>query len=154
MDEPLDNAFGVTTTSRRSAFGVRSFGTNCRTLAKFSFPCESLILRAFRREGIAVRFGSVERCANGRASRSLRHATAGNAIVTNNPSPPLAYRPRDAAKSLSISPRLLWQLTKDGQIPCVRIGNGKRQTVLYPLAVLQAWLNKTDSVNGGSNEPR
>jgi excisionase family DNA binding protein len=57
-------------------------------------------------------------------------------------SPPLALRPRDAAKALSISPRLLWQLTHDGHIPCVRIGNGRRRTVLYPVADLQAWLTK------------
>lgn len=51
-------------------------------------------------------------------------------------SPPLA---REAAKALGISPRLLWQLTKDGHIPCVRVGSGKRRTVLYPLADLQAF---------------
>jgi excisionase family DNA binding protein len=55
---------------------------------------------------------------------------------------PLALRPREAAKALGISPRLLWQLTKDGHIPCVRVGGGKRQTVLYPLADLQEWLSK------------
>jgi excisionase family DNA binding protein len=53
---------------------------------------------------------------------------------------PLALRSRAAAKALGISPRLLWQLTHDGEIPCVRIGNGKRRTVLYPLADLKAWL--------------
>jgi len=55
---------------------------------------------------------------------------------------PLALRPRDAAKALGISPRLLWQLTKDGRIMCVRLGDGKRKTVLYPLADLQAWLTQ------------
>lgn len=53
----------------------------------------------------------------------------------------LALRPRAAAEALGISPRLLWQLTRDGQIPCVRVGSGKRRTVLYPLADLQAWLS-------------
>jgi len=57
-------------------------------------------------------------------------------------SSPLAMRPREAAKALGISPRLLWQLTKDEHIPCVRIGAGKRRTVLYPLADLQAWLTQ------------
>jgi excisionase family DNA binding protein len=57
-------------------------------------------------------------------------------------SSPLALRPREAAKALGISPRLLWQLTKDGHIPCVRVGSGKRRTVLYPLADLQAWLTR------------
>ena len=73
---------------------------------------------------------------------------------TSIPSP-LALRPREAAKSLGISPRLLWQLTKDGHIPCVRIGNGKRRTVLYPLADLQAWLTRQAAVGTGeSNDPR
>jgi predicted site-specific integrase-resolvase len=55
---------------------------------------------------------------------------------------PLALRPRDAAKALGISPRLLWQLTHDGVVPCVRIGNGKRRTVLYSVTDLQAWLSR------------
>ena len=53
----------------------------------------------------------------------------------------LALRPREAAKALSISARTLWGLTAPrGPIPCVRVGIGKRQTVLYPTAALQAWL--------------
>jgi len=54
---------------------------------------------------------------------------------------PLALRPREAAKSLGISPRHLFQLTADMQIPCIRVGKGKRKTVLYSVATLQAWLN-------------
>jgi excisionase family DNA binding protein len=53
---------------------------------------------------------------------------------------PLALRPRQAARALGISVRHLWQLTKDGVIPCVRVGSGKRKTVLYPVAELQCWL--------------
>jgi excisionase family DNA binding protein len=53
---------------------------------------------------------------------------------------PLALRPRDAARTLSISERHLWQLTHDGRIPCVRIGSGSRKTVLYPLESLRGWL--------------
>lgn len=52
----------------------------------------------------------------------------------------LALRPREAAKALGISARHLWQLTKDGCVPCVRVGAGKRKTVLYPVQQLQAWL--------------
>jgi hypothetical protein len=55
-------------------------------------------------------------------------------------SSPLALRPREAARALGISPRLLWDLSKDGVIPCLRLGRGKRKTVLYPVAVLEAWL--------------
>ena len=65
---------------------------------------------------------------------------------------PLALRPREAAKALGISPRLLWQLTKDGHIPCVRVGSGKRRTVLYPLAELQAWLTRQAATARGGEQ--
>jgi len=62
----------------------------------------------------------------------------------------VALRPREAEKALSISPRLLWQLTHDGHVPCVRVGSGKRQAVLYPTAELQAWLTRqVKLVKGG-----
>lgn len=61
----------------------------------------------------------------------------------------LALRPREAARALGISPRLLWQLTHDGHIPCVRVGTGKRRTVLYPTASLQAWLSRKAATDEG-----
>ena len=61
-------------------------------------------------------------------------------MVPTDLSAPLALRPREAAKALGISARHLWQLTKDGHVPCVRVGSGTRKTVLYPVAELQAWL--------------
>jgi len=64
----------------------------------------------------------------------------------------LALRPREAAKALGISPRLLWQLTHDGVIPCVRIGSGKRRTVLYPTADLQAWLSQQAVAAKGTSD--
>jgi excisionase family DNA binding protein len=67
-------------------------------------------------------------------------------------SPPLALRPREAAKALGISPRLLWQLTKDGHIPCVRLGSGKRKTVRYPVVVLQRWLTQGTAPVEGSDQ--
>lgn len=68
---------------------------------------------------------------------------------------PLALRPREAAKALGISPRHLWQLTKDGHIPAVRVGSGKRKTVLYSVTALQAWLNEqTEAMKGVPNDPR
>jgi len=63
-------------------------------------------------------------------------------MKAENVQSPLALRPRDAAKALGISPRLLWQLTHDGHIPCVRVGSGRRKTVLYPTADLVAWLSR------------
>ena len=65
----------------------------------------------------------------------------------------LALRPRDAAKSLGISARTLWELTAPrGPIPCLRIGNGKRQTVLYPVADLQAWLSRQAAATSGGDD--
>ena len=72
--------------------------------------------------------------------------------TTANLPSPLALRPREAAKALGISPRLLWQLTKDGHIPCVRVGSGKRRTVLYPLADLQAWLTRQAATAKGGEQ--
>ena len=64
---------------------------------------------------------------------------------------PLSLRPRDAARALGISERTLWGLTAPrGPIPCVRIGHGKRQTVLYPVANLQAWMSlQAEAEKGG-----
>lgn len=71
-------------------------------------------------------------------------------MLGNGPTGPLAPRLREAAKALGISPRLLRQLTKDGRIPCVRVGGGKRKTVLSPIAELQAWLTQqSNTANGG-----
>lgn len=63
----------------------------------------------------------------------------------------LALRPREASKALGISPRTLWGLTAPrGPILCVRIGSGKRQSVLYPTADLQAWLTRqAEAPKGG-----
>lgn len=54
----------------------------------------------------------------------------------------LALRSQAMAKALGISPRLLWDLTHSNEIPHVRVGNGKRQTLLYPVAEVQAWLRQ------------
>ena len=51
----------------------------------------------------------------------------------------LALRPREAAKALGISERMLWSLTAPrGAIPAVRIGT----CVLYPVTGLQTWLDR------------
>jgi excisionase family DNA binding protein len=88
------------------------------------------------------------------ALRGKRPVGAVN-MTTASILPPLALRPREAAEALGISPRLLWQLTKDGHIPCVRVGSGKRRTVLYPLADLQAWLTRqAGAAKGGEHDAR
>jgi len=48
----------------------------------------------------------------------------------------LALRPKDAARALGISERLLWTWTNTGRIPCVRIG----RAVTYPVDGLKDWL--------------
>jgi excisionase family DNA binding protein len=48
----------------------------------------------------------------------------------------LLLTPRDAARALAISERTLWGLTKQGLIPCIRIGRAVR----YALADLEAWI--------------
>lgn len=60
--------------------------------------------------------------------------------MATQPDQPLSLRPRQAAPLLGVSERTLWTWTSRGLIPHVRIGTGKRQTVLYPVAQLQAWL--------------
>lgn len=57
-------------------------------------------------------------------------------------SQPLALRPREAAKMLSISDRTLWRLTKEGKIPCVKLGEGRTHAVLYPISELEKFLSQ------------
>lgn len=54
-------------------------------------------------------------------------------------SPPvLALRPREAARVLGISERLLWSLTNRGEIPHLKLG----RATLYPVDQLQEWLRE------------
>ncbi len=57
----------------------------------------------------------------------------------------LALRPKDAARALGIGQRKLWQLTKAGAIPSVKVGT----CTLYPVDELRAWLsaNATKAVH-------
>ena len=52
----------------------------------------------------------------------------------------LVLRYREAAKVLGISRSTLEAWTKAGIIPHVRVGLGRRKTILYPLDELKAWL--------------
>jgi excisionase family DNA binding protein len=69
-----------------------------------------------------------------------------------NTPPHLALRLREAARTLGISPRTLWQWTRDGLVPSVRVGTGARKTVLYSVADLQAWLSQQADAAKGSDE--
>jgi len=53
---------------------------------------------------------------------------------------PVVLRYREAAKVLGVSPRTLWLWTKNGLVPHVRVGLGRRKIILYPLDELRSWL--------------
>ncbi len=70
-----------------------------------------------------------------------------DASTSTNPKvpPPLALRPKDAAKALGIGQRKLWELSQPrGPIPCVRVG----VCVLYPYHMLQTWLAEQAAKGG------
>lgn len=73
-------------------------------------------------------------------------------MTTDSVPDPLALRPRDAARVLGVSPRTLWEWTHAGLIPCARIGTGKRKTVLYSVADLQAWLTRQAGPSKGGEQ--
>jgi excisionase family DNA binding protein len=54
----------------------------------------------------------------------------------------LAVRCREAAQLLSISERTLWSLTKQGKIPCLKLGEGKSSAVLYSIEVLKKFVSQ------------
>jgi len=51
------------------------------------------------------------------------------------PSTPILVDAREASRLLSISPRTLWQLTKDQEIPSLK----RRRIVRYRVTDLEAW---------------
>lgn len=52
--------------------------------------------------------------------------------------PCLSMRPREAAKALGISERLLWEWTDRGVVPHVHLG----KAILYPVDALRDWLRE------------
>jgi excisionase family DNA binding protein len=54
---------------------------------------------------------------------------------------PYLLRPKEAAKSLAISERTLWELTNQGDLPCVRIG----RSVRYDPVDLASWIQRQKS---------
>jgi excisionase family DNA binding protein len=131
----------------RSAFGtehLRNHPLVASPQVFWHFPATNQLFGTSR-PNIAPTVMRAARC----GQRLLEHETM------EGSQSPLALRPREAAKALGISPRLLWQLTKDGHIPCVRVGTGKRRSILYPIAELQAWLTReTVKPKGGEHDPR
>ena len=51
---------------------------------------------------------------------------------------PMALRPREAARTLGVSERWLWEKTKAGEIPCTKVG----RVTLYPREMLEEWLRR------------
>jgi excisionase family DNA binding protein len=62
--------------------------------------------------------------------------------MITKPDSVLALRVKEAAAAIGISPRLLWELTKDGKVPCIRLGTGRRKLTLYSVDALKAWLSQ------------
>ena len=58
-------------------------------------------------------------------------------------------RTREAALYLGISERSLWTLCNSGQIPAVRFGSGRRQSVRFDIADLDHWIESCKE-GGGS----
>ena len=52
--------------------------------------------------------------------------------------PRLSLRAPEAAAALGISARKLWELTKCGEVPHVKLGS----SVLYPIDGLRVWLSR------------
>lgn len=70
---------------------------------------------------------------------SMMKTTTLTSLENKAPSTPvLALRPRAAAKALGIGERLLWTLTKSGEIPHARI----RKAVVYPVDQLREYLRR------------
>ena len=68
-----------------------------------------------------------------------------NTMMKTEPQTPcLAMRPREAAKALGISERLLWEWTDRGVMPHIRLG----KAILYPVDSLQEWLKKNAETTG------
>lgn len=74
-----------------------------------------------------------------------------NQATTTSFHEPLALRPRAAAQALGISARTLHSWTKEGRVPHVRVGDGKRCCILYPTDQLRAWL--AERAGGGEGQP-
>lgn len=56
---------------------------------------------------------------------------------------PLLLKADEAAAQLNISPRSLWQYTKSGELPCVRMG----RSVRYVPADLEAFIVSRKGMN-------
>lgn len=72
--------------------------------------------------------------------------------TTTNKGEQLLLTPREAARTLSACERTLYGLTKSGEIPAVRFGPGKRQSVRYDRADLLAWIDRAKKSSQNSQK--
>jgi excisionase family DNA binding protein len=56
----------------------------------------------------------------------------------------LLLSPREAAQALSICEKTLYTITKDGEIPVIRMG----RSVRYPVDGLKEWIDKQSQESG------
>lgn len=61
-------------------------------------------------------------------------------MTTSTTPTPLAVRPKEAAKMLSVSERTLFSLIKAGRLPATKIGSGRAGAVLISVASIEAFL--------------
>ncbi|MCA9257790.1 MAG: helix-turn-helix domain-containing protein [Planctomycetales bacterium] len=68
--------------------------------------------------------------------------------------PRLTLRHAEAAKALGVCSRTLFDLVRRNEIPCVRIGTGKRRMTLFPIAGLNQWLQQkaAEQRDGGADQ--
>jgi excisionase family DNA binding protein len=62
--------------------------------------------------------------------------------------PCLAMRPKEAAKALGVSERLLWEWTRRGTVPHIKIGG----VVVYPTDALREWLRQCARTSGAEEK--
>lgn len=95
--------------------------------------------------GLRPQLGSGGKTVIGSNSTNLPHGTEPE-------TPCLAMRPREAAKALGVSERLLWEWTDRGVVPHIRLG----KAILYPVDSLRDWLRQaarpTDMENKGDEK--
>jgi hypothetical protein len=61
--------------------------------------------------------------------------------IVNSPLPVLAVGELEASRLLSLSPSTLFNLRKQGRIESVKLGEGKKSRVLFPVEGLKRFLD-------------
>jgi excisionase family DNA binding protein len=60
---------------------------------------------------------------------------------------PLVLRASEVARLLNVSLRTIQRLTKNGAIPHVKLGGGRRPLVVYPRTVIESLLKPSDKTS-------